>query len=111
MHSLLGMEWTDTNLSNVDEAARRILSRLQLSRYWFSIVAGRSHCRVRVHYASGGEWRRAKISVSAAELAASQHDQDVRSRLLFEWAERLEGATGATRGNVNQPLSAARAPS
>lgn len=111
LHCRPGMEWTDANLSNINEAARRILSRLQLTRYWFSIVPGRSHCRVRVHYDCGGEWRRAKFSVSAAELAASQHDLGLRSRLLLEWAERLQGVTGVPFGSGNQPLSAARASS
>jgi len=91
------MEWTDANLSNINEAARRLLSRLQLAQYRFSVVLGWSQCRVRVQYAAEGEWRRAKLSVSANELVASQHDLGVRGRLLRDWAERLDGATDAAQ--------------
>jgi hypothetical protein len=94
------MEWTDSNLSNINEAVRSLLSRLRLTQYWFSVAPGWSHCRVRVQYAADGQWRCAKISVSAAELIASQHDPSVRSGLLQKWAQRL---AGATRGGVAGP--------
>jgi hypothetical protein len=95
LHSRFLMEWTDANLSNINEAARRLLSRLQLAQYRFSVVPGWSQCRMRVQYAAEGEWRRAKLRVSAVELVASQLDLGVRSRLLRVWAERLNGATDA----------------
>ena len=100
------MEWTDANLANINEAARRLLSRLQLAQYWFSVVPGWRHCRIRVQYAAAGEWQHAKFSVSAAELLASQHDLGVRSRLLRQWRERLDGTIGATHGGVARPQSA-----